>query len=329
MTVGEFLQQPGIKAVPLPYRSHNSYLKERFGEKVRRLSLDAGFSCPHREAGRGAGGCTFCNSRGSGTGAFEAGLTVAEQADAAIERLSRSGVRKYIAYFQAFSGTHGALSGLRTAYREAVSRSGVAGLTVATRPDALANPVLELLAGFAPGGREGFSLDVWVEIGLQSAHDRTLARLNRNHDVACFDDAVRRAADLGLNTAAHVILGLPGENEADMEDTACHLGTLPLKGVKMHHLYVTRDAALAGEWQRGEIDTLTVEEYIPLASAFLRRLRPDMVVMRLCGSPPGGSGPGRGNLLAPLWNKASGEVAALIADEMNRNGFVQGDLWIS
>jgi radical SAM protein (TIGR01212 family) len=304
-----------------PFFSHKAYLEARFGEPVRRLSLDAGFPCPHREGGRGAGGCDFCDARGSGTGAFDSGIGPVEQARRSASRLARSGVRKYIAYFQAFTNTLAPLDRLRSLYRDAAGLDGVVGLTVSTRPDALPDSVLELLASFAPGGSEGTDLDVWVEIGLQSACDATLRAVNRGHDAACFDDAVQRAAGFGLRTAAHVILGLPGEGEATMMRTARHAAALPLEGVKMHHLYVTRDSPLAAAFERGEVRTLSLDEYVPLAVGFLRRLRSDMVVMRLCGSA------GRERLLGPVWKAGNGEVAGLIAARMREEGVRQGDLY--
>jgi radical SAM protein (TIGR01212 family) len=303
-----------------PYRSHSAYLRERFGEKVRRISLDAGLPCPHREGGRGAGGCAFCDPRGSGTGAFDAGIGVPEQVAGAIVRMSRSGVRKFIAYFQAFTGTMAPIGELESLWSEAVRPNGVVGLTVSTRPDALSDPVLDLLASFAPGGGRGADLDVWIEIGLQSACDETLRRINRGHDRAAFDDAVRRAHARGLKTAAHVILGLPGETESDMFRTAGHLSRSPVLGVKMHHLYVTRGAPLAAEYRRGAVPALSLAEYIPLAVGFLRRLRPDIVIMRLCGSAP------REELIAPAWDAGGGEVADLIAQAMQERGALQGDL---
>ncbi len=307
--------------MPAPYRSHSSYLLERFGEKVRRLSLDAGFTCPHRKGGRGAGGCSYCDSRGSGTGAMDAGMSVKHQGRDQIEKLSRKGVGKYIAYFQAYTGTAAPAVKLKEVYKEILRLKGVLGLTVSTRPDALPDSVLELLASFAPGGSEKTDLDVWVEIGLQSAHDRTLRLVNRQHDAACFHDAVRRAAAHGLKTAAHIILGLPGESKEDMFETADRLAHLPLQGIKLHHLYITKDAPLADAWSRNEIGTLTLDEYIPLAIGFLRRLRPDMVVMRLCGSAP------RDSLLAPCWKLGNSEISREIAQRMIKSGWRQGDMW--
>jgi len=310
-----------------PYLSHNAYLKRLFGEKVHRLSLDAGFDCPHRAVRRdphravrrGGGGCLFCDARGSGTGAFDEGRTVSEQIERAIDRLGRSGVRRYIAYFQAFTNTLAPVDRLRSVYREACDFDGVVGLSVSTRPDAVPDEVLDLLASFAPGGGEGSDLDVWIEIGLQSACDATLDRLNRGHDVACFIDAVERAAARGIKTAAHVILGLPGEGPDEMKRTAELVASSPLQGVKLHHLYVTKDSQMAALFERGEISTLSLDEYLPLAVDFLRRLRPDQVVMRLCGSA------GKGKLLSPLWKAGAGEVATRIATSMREKEFNQGD----
>jgi radical SAM protein (TIGR01212 family) len=181
--------------------------------------------------------------------------------------------------------------------------------------------VLRLLAGLKARGPAGDPLDVWLELGLQSASDETLARLNRGHDVACFDDAVLRARRFGIPTAAHVILGLPGEGKEHMLATALHLGGLPVEGVKLHHLYVEEGTALASDYARGTFRTLARDEYMELAIAFLRRLRPDMVIMRLSG---------RGNeerLIAPRWGTAPGSFAQDLADEMKRRGVRQGDLF--
>jgi uncharacterized protein len=303
-----------------PYRSHSSYLKDQFGGKVRRLALDAGFPCPHREGGRGPGGCLFCDARGSGTGAFDRGQSVVDQALEQIARLSRSGVTRYIAYFQAFTGTLAPLERLRALYREMARLEGVVSLVVSTRPDALPDRVLKLLASFAPGGAEETGLDVWVELGLQSSCDETLRRINRGHDAACFDDAVARAAAHGLKTTAHVILGLPGEGEKEILSTAVHVASLPVQGVKLHHLSVTSDSPLANAWRRGEIATLSLEEYIPLAIGFIRRQKRSTVVMRLCGSAPAE------RLLAPIWDGGSSGVAERIRKRMGEKGQRQGDL---
>jgi len=305
-----------------PFFSHSSYLRQRFGGKVRRLALDAGFSCPHRSSGRGAGGCLFCDSRGSGTGAFDRGLSILDQAEQAIAKLARSGIERYIAYFQAFTGTFAGVEHLERLYRDVAGLDGVVGLTVSTRPDALPDEVVELLRSFAPGGRARTNLDVWIELGLQSACNATLERINRGHDVACFDRAVHRVSAAGLKIAAHVILGLPGEGRDEIFATAEHLASLPLDGIKIHHLYVTRDAPLASLYDEGHVQTLALDEYVPLVIGFLRRLPPEVVVMRLCG------GIDRERLLAPVWPVGSGQVASMIRAAMIESGLEQGDLWL-
>ncbi len=304
----------------LPYRSHASYLKERFGERVHRVSLDAGFGCPHRRGGRGPGGCIYCSAHGSGSGAHDRGQTIRAQMQAGIERLSRSGIHKTIAYFQAFCGTGADPEELRRLYREAVTFPGVVGLSVGTRPDMLPDEVLELLARFARGRETGSPLDVWVELGLQSANDDTLRRIHRGHDAACFDDAAARADRHGISVAAHVILGLPGEEEGRMMETARYLGTRPVKGVKLHHLYVEEGTELAKQYADRSVVTLSRSAYVDLAIAFIRRLPPKVVLLRLCG---------RGDpkiLIAPCWGLDPGSIASRIRQEMVERGVKQGDL---
>ena len=168
-------------AAGLPYRDLNSYLKERFGQRVQKITLDAGLTCPNRDGRVGAGGCLYCNARGSGTGAWGRGQSIPAQMEAGMARLSRRyGAARFIAYFQSFSNTYAPLARLRELYDAALNFPQVVGLSLGTRPDCLGDEVLDLLAGYA---RDRL---VWLELGLQSAHDVTLARLNRGHDVACF-----------------------------------------------------------------------------------------------------------------------------------------------
>lgn len=304
-----------------PFRTHAAYLRERFGERVHRIALDGGFGCPHREDGRGPGGCIFCSSTGSGSGAHDRGLTISEQMQAGIKRLEKTGIRKVIAYFQAFCGTGAEPEVLERLYLEALSFPGVVGLTVGTRPDMVPDQVLRLLAGLAKQvGSEKGDIDLWLELGLQSASNDTLKRIQRGHDVASFDDAVKRAGALGISTAAHVILGLPGEDDAQMMATADHLSRLPVQGVKLHHLYVEAGTALATQYEKGAFETLSEARYMELAIGFIRRLKPDIVLMRLAG---------RGNeerLIAPRWKMAAGSLAQAIAREMEGRGNKQGDL---
>jgi len=301
----------------LPYLDLNFYLRRRFGERVQKITLDAGLTCPNRDGRVGVGGCLYCNERGSGTGAWARGLTITQQLEEGISRLkTRYGARKFIAYFQSFSNTYAPLNGLKGLYQEALAFPEVVGLSIGTRPDCLADEVLELLAGYA---RQYL---VWLELGLQSAHDATLARLNRGHDVACFSEAVGRAAARGLEVIAHVILGLPGEGPEEMAATAAYLAGLPFKGVKIHLLYVIRGSGLAGLYEAGEYQCLSETEYVQSVVDFIELLPPHSVIHRLTGDPH------PEELLAPDWCLNKSRVLRLIKEEFSRRGSRQGSRWM-
>jgi len=273
------------------YRDFNTYLREIFGERVQKIPLDAGLSCPNRDGTLSYEGCLFCDARGSGTGArIQQGLTITEQIERARAFLSsRYKARKFIAYFQSFTNTYAPIDHLKSLYDEALSREDVVGLSVATRPDCVNEKVLDLLDGY--GSRHL----VWMEYGLQSAHDRTLMRINRGHDVACFEKSVRMAHAHSLNICAHVILGLPGEDRGMMLKTARFLARLPIQGVKIHLLYVVAGTPLAALYQEGRVRCLEPAEYTDLVVDVLERLPPDLVIQRLTGDPV------PSELVAPDW----------------------------
>ncbi len=297
----------------LPYLDLNTYLKRRFGTRVQKITLDAGLTCPNRDGRVGTGGCLYCNARGSGTGAAARGLSLTEQLQEGISRVKqRYQASRFIAYFQSFSNTYGPVAQLRALYAEALAFPEVVGLSIGTRPDCLDDKVLELLAGYA---RECL---LWLELGLQSAQDRTLQALNRGHDVACFTRAVERAAARGLEVVAHVILGLPGEGPREMAATATYLARLPLQGVKIHLLYVVQGSALAGLYQEGAYTCLTEDEYVNLAVDFVELLPPHLVIHRLTGDPH------RHELLAPAWCLGKARVLGRIREEFARRGSRQG-----
>jgi hypothetical protein len=260
---------------------------------VQKISLDAGLGCPNRDGTLSSQGCIFCDGRGSGTGAMiHHGRTISEQ----IQEGQRFAERRYeahlfIAYFQSFTNTYGPLPKLKALYDEALAHPGMVGLSVATRPDCVNPETLELLESY-----EGEYL-VWVEYGLQSAHDETLNRINRGHDVACFEEAVRLSSGYGLNVCAHIILGLPGETPEMMMDTARYLAGLPVHGVKIHLLYVVEDTPLALLYRKGEYECLSRDDYMGLVIAFLELLPPSMVIHRLTGDPIASE------LVAPEWAK--------------------------
>lgn len=299
------------------YRDYNSYLREIFGERVQKISLDAGLNCPNRDGAISDKGCIYCDGRGSGTGAWiKDGLSIDEQISREMEYIQRRyGAKKFIAYFQSFTNTYAPLPQLKALYEQALAHKDMVGLSVATRPDCVQREVLDLLSSY-----QEVHL-VWIEFGLQSAHDATLIRINRGHDVACFERSVLLANEFGLNVCAHIILGLPGEDRKMMLETARFLSRLPVHGVKIHLLYVVKGTELARLYEDGDFSCLEREEYVEMVVDFLELLPPEMVVQRLTGDPV------RSELVAPLWANEKSKNLGLIREALERRNTRQGRLF--
>ncbi|WP_027369695.1 TIGR01212 family radical SAM protein [Desulfovermiculus halophilus] len=273
-----------------PYRDFNSYLRQRYGCRVQKITLDAGLTCPNRDGSLSSRGCIFCNPRGSGTGKARAGLSIAQQLEQAKEPLRRRyKAKKFLAYFQSYTNTYAHVDTLRELYLQALKDPDVAGLTIGTRPDCVPDSVLDMLHELSE------TKDIWLEYGLQSAHDRTLQRINRGHTVAAFADAVHRTRQRGLPVCVHVILGLPGEGEKEMLETARYLAGQDIQAVKIHLLYVVRGTFLHQLYARGGYRCLEQEEYADLAARFVRILPREVIIQRLTGDPH------REELVAPEW----------------------------
>ena len=296
-----------------PYHSFSAHLKQRFGGRVHKISVDAGFSCPNRGGTRHESGCLFCDPGGSGAVGIDRSLSIAEQLEAGKEVMLRKYKAKhFLAYFQPFSNTWGAPELLRARYDEALDVTGMVGLAVGTRPDCLPPPVLDLLAEYHR--RTYF----WLELGLQSCHDRTLARLRRGHDYAAFLAAYQAAKERGLRVCVHLILGLPGESHADMLDTVAEMARLQVDGVKLHLLHILEGTALGDLYRRGEVPVLQRDAYIQLVADVLERLPATTLIHRLTGDGP------RQRLLAPLWSLDKWEVLNAIENEMALRNSHQG-----
>ena len=249
------------------YHLFSEHLKQRFGGRVHKISIDAGVGCPNRGGGRKGAGCLFCDPGGSGAVGIDRRLTVAEQLEAGKEVMTRKyKATRFIAYFQPFSNTLAPVATLRQLYDQALDVSDVVGLAIGTRPDCLPEEVLDLLAEYHQ--RSYF----WLELGLQSRHDRTLAFLQRGHDCAAFVDAFQRAKQRGLRVCVHVILGLPGEDRAAMLATADLLAELKVDGVKLHLLHVLRGTPLGELYASGKIQLLEKDEYVEVVADVIERL---------------------------------------------------------
>jgi radical SAM protein (TIGR01212 family) len=299
------------------YRDYNTYLRGIFGCRVQKISIDAGLTCPNRDGRIATGGCIYCNARGSGTGAFVEGLSVADQiARSKAFMANRYKADKFIAYFQSFSNTYAPVPQLKAMYDQALEFPDVVGLSIGTRPDCISDSVLDLLESYTR------RCLVWIEYGLQSAQDETLRRINRGHDFKCFQAAVSQTRNRGIHMCAHIILGLPGETRDMMLDTARKVARMQLDGVKLHLLYVVAGTPLEKLLQEGVYTCLEQMEYVNLVCDVLERLPPDMVIQRLTGDPH------PQELVAPAWALQKTQTLSLIQETLIHRDTWQGKKYV-
>lgn len=295
------------------YNLFSEHLKQRFGHRVHKISVDAGMSCPNRGGTRTRPGCLFCDPDGSGAVGIERALPVAAQIEQGREVMVRKyKAKQFLAYFQPFSNTNAPVEELRRLYDEALSVTGVVGLSIGTRPDCLPDDVLDLLVEYHR--RTYF----WLELGIQSIHDRTLTLLRRGHDYAAFLNAVAAARERNLRVCAHVIIGLPGEDRQAILATADEMARLKIDGIKIHLLHILQGTALGDLYEQGEVEVLSRDDYVSLAADFLERLHPETLIHRLTGDGP------RDILLAPLWSLNKWEVLNAIDHELEKRNSCQG-----
>ena len=301
------------------YNAWNEHVKARYGGRVQKVSITAGFTCPNRDGLLGTGGCTFCNNASFTPGYLDRRQSITEQIDAGLLFLRRRypGTQRYIAYFQSYSNTYGEFERLRACYTEALAHPDISGLAIGTRPDCLPEEVLTYLAKLA---HEHL---IELEIGVESCNDAALARVNRGHDFAASVDAIQRAAAHGLEVTAHMMLGLPGESYASMLDGARLLSALPIQAVKLHQLQLVRGTVLAREWQRDPAAVPLLDEAacLGLLADYIERLSPRVLLQRVGSEVPPSM------KLAPEWNVRLSELAPRISAELARRGSWQGSLF--
>ena len=296
-----------------PYHSLDYMLRERFGEKVYKVTLNGGMSCPNRDGKLGTRGCIFCSAGGSGDFAADSSLSITEQIDRQISILSaKRPLHKYIAYFQAFTNTYAPVEYLEKIFTEALSHPGIAALSIGTRPDCLGKDVVTLLS------RLNRQKPVWVELGLQTIHEKTAAYIRRGYPLSCFEDAVKRLRSEDIEVIVHTILGLPGESTQDILNTMEYLNHQDIQGIKLQLLHVLRGTDLASDYEKGLFCTYERDEYISLVISCLEHLRPDMVIHRITGDGP------KDLLIAPLWASRKREVLNLLHHQMKENHNYQG-----
>jgi uncharacterized protein len=295
------------------YNDLNTYLREKFGCRVQKITVDAGLTCPNRDGTISTGGCIYCNDRGSGTGSFLLGQSVTEQLNRGKIALSkRYKAKKFLAYFQSFSNTYSSRERLNDLYEEALSVEDVVGLSIGTRPDCIDEPILSLLENYAKTHL------IWIEYGLQSANDHTLKMINRGHNFDCFKHAVELTKGRGIQICTHLILGLPGETGTDMYRTGQLVSRLGIDGVKLHLLYVVRGTKMETLYQQGHYRCLTREQYIELVCDFLEVLPKNMIIQRLTGDPH------PEELVAPSWALEKTKNLLMIQEVLERRNTWQG-----
>ena len=311
------------RSVPMPvrwgekrYHSLDYALKSQFGEKVYRIALNGGMTCPNRDGKIGRGGCIFCSGMGSGDFAGSASFSICEQLAAGKAALqAKRPVHSYIAYFQAYTNTYAPVEYLEKIFTEAISHPKIVALSIGTRPDCLSPEIVALLS------RLNKQKPVWIELGLQTIHESTARYIRRGYPLCVFDDAVKRLRKENIEVIVHTILGLPGENTADILETMEYLNHMDIQGIKLQLLHVLRGTDLAADYEKGLFQTYERDEYISLLINCLEHLRPDMVIHRITGDGP------KDLLIAPLWASRKREVLNMLHHRMKEEQSYQGRLF--
>ena len=295
------------------YRTFNDELRETFGEKVWRIGVDAGFTCPNINGTKGSGGCIYCNNEDLIQRKKIQNLSVREQLLSRMEPLrEKRNAKKFLAYFQPYTNTYAPVEQLRKIYEEALTVDDIAGMSISTRPDCLPDDVIELLSEFSQ------KTYLWVEVGLQSAHNKTMEATNRLHTVEDFSDCIRRLKEKNLRVCMHLIYGLAGETLDDMNETMNFAAALPIDGIKIHNIYVSKHTILEQWFYDGKFQPIEKEKYVQLVCDTLEKLSPDVVIHRLTAEAP------PRQHVAPDWCGNKADVLSCIDKEMEKRGTYQG-----
>ena len=295
------------------YHSLNYFLRNKFNEKIYKISLDGGFTCPNRDGKVAKGGCTFCSARGSGDYAGSRILSINEQFNdrkKMMEKKWKEG--KYIAYFQAYTNTYAPVEELRQKYEEAISQENVVALSIATRPDCLDDDVVDLLEEISK------KTYLWVELGLQTINDESARNFNRGYDFEVFKEGIKKLQDRNIEVVVHTIFGLPGETKEDMLKTVDYVAHSGAQGIKFHLLHLMKGTQMVKQYESGELQLLSQEDYIDLICKGIAMIPQEMVVHRLTGDAP------RESLIGPMWSLKKWEVLNAIDKALVDNDIYQG-----
>lgn len=299
-----------------PYHSFDYMLKERFSCKIYKTALNGGMTCPNRDGTLGERGCIFCSQGGSGDFAGDRRDSITEQINKQAEKLAQKrNASAFIAYFQAYTNTYAPVEYLRKIYTEAINHPQVAAVSIGTRPDCLGPDVLALLEELNQ------IKPVWIELGLQTIHERTAAYIRRGYPLSCFEEAVKALRQRDLEVIVHTILGLPGESRQDILETMEYLNHRDIQGIKLQLLHVLKGTDLAQDYLEGRFSVYTMEEYLDVLIDCLEHLSPDIVIHRLTGDGP------KDLLMAPLWSSKKRTVLNTLHHECKIRHAYQGRLY--
>lgn len=290
------------------YITVNEYLKQKYGEKVYKVSINGGFTCPNRDGTSGIGGCIFCSGMGSGDFAPTADLSVTEQIEAGIKQTKAKNPTKFIAYFQAFTNTYAPVEKLERLYTEALDHPSIVGISIGTRPDCLPDEVLELIE------RLNRIKPVWVELGLQTVKEETAEYIRRGYPLSVYDEAVKKLKNIGVEVITHVILGLPGETREDMLKTVDHVAKSGATGIKLQLLHVIKGTDLEKDYNAGFFQCMSMEEYVSLIKDCIDILPRKMIIHRMTGDGD------KRTLVAPLWSADKKRVLNALHAALDFNG---------
>ena len=296
----------------MKHRTANEYFRNRFGQKVYRIALDGGFTCPNRDGTLDTRGCIFCSGYGSGDFASSREKSITEQIEegkALVSKKMPDGNGKYIAYFQAFTNTYAPVKKLKALYGEAIDHPDIVALCIATRPDCLPDEVIALLSSLNK------IKPVFVELGLQTIHEKTALYIRRGYPLSVYDDAVKRLTGAGLEVITHIILGLPGESRSDMLMSVSYVGKGPISGIKLQLLHVLKGTDLAADYEKGLFTCLSMEEYTDLVRDCIALLPEHVVIHRMTGD---GS---KKDLIAPLWSADKKRVLNMLNHKLTGTAF--------
>lgn len=298
-----------------PFNDYSSYIKRTFGTRVQKLSLNAGFTCPNRDGVKGIKGCTYCNNLSFNPSYCKPKKSITEQLKEGAAFFERKGKsQKYLGYFQAYTNTYAELSLLKELYKEALAYPGVQGLVISTRPDCMKPETLDYLASLA---RDTY---ISLEFGMESFNDETLVNINRCHTVQETKDAIINASGRGIHIGGHLVLGLPGDNPETIIKFADQVSELPLQLLKLHHLQIVTGSTMYKQYQKNPdfVDLFSVDSYCEVLTAFLERLRPDIIIERFTAEAP------KDILIAPKWGLKNFEFTNIFESHLNKVGSHQG-----